>query len=177
MNTLETLFSRKSVRTYTCQQLTPEELETVLKAANAAPIARGIYEAVHLTVIQNPQLLAEIDANGAAFFGNPGLTPLYHAPTLILVSSKRPAPGMENVAYSNAAIVVHNMSLAAVELGLGQCCIWGATMALSKNEELVEALHLPEDFVPCCSLILGKTEEKYEQRQIPMERIGCDFIR
>lgn len=69
------------------------------------------------------------------------------------------------------------MSLAAVELGLGQCCIWGATMALSKNEELVEALHLPEGFVPCCSLILGKTEEKYEQRQISIERIGCDFIR
>lgn len=177
MNTLDTLFGRKSVRSYTGQQLTQEDLEVVLKAANAAPVARGIYEAVHLTVVQDPQLLAKIDANGAAFFGNPALTPLYHAPTMIVVSGKRPLPGMENVTYSNAAIVAHNMSLAAVELGLGQCCIWGATMALSKNEELLEALHLPEDFVPCCSLILGKREGFYEQREIPMERIGCNFIR
>lgn len=177
MNTLDTLFSRKSVRSYTGLQLTKEELEVILKAANAAPVARGIYEAVHLTVIQNPQLLAKIDANGAAFFGNPNLTPLYHAPTLILVSGKKPEPGMENVFYSSAAIVVHNMSLAAVELGLGQCCIWGATMALSQNEELVETLHLPENFVPCCGLILGKTEGEYALREIPSERIGCDMIR
>lgn len=177
MNTLETLYSRKSVRSYTGHQLTEEELATILKAANASPIARGVYEAVHLTVIQNPELLSKIDANGAAFFGDPSRIPLYHAPTLIVVSGKRPTPGMENVTYSNAAILVHNMSLAAVELGLGQCCIWGATMALSQNEELVEALNLPEDFVPCCSLIVGKAEGTYELRQIPAERIGCDFIR
>lgn len=177
MNTFDTLFSRKTVRNYTGEQLSGEALSAILKAANASPIARGIYDAVHLTVIQNPQLLSKIDANGAAFFGNPSLTPLYQAPTMIVVSGKKPAPGMENVTYSNAAIVVHNMALAAVELGLGQCCIWGATMALSHNEELVKELHLPEGFVPCSSLIVGKTEESYGLRDIPLERIGCDFIK
>lgn len=175
MNTFETLFCRKSVRSYTGQQVTEEELTMVLKAANAAPIGRGIYDGVHLTVIQNPDLLRQIDANGAAFFGNPSLTPLYHAPTLILVSCQKPAPGMENVTFSNGAIVVHNMALAAVELGLGQCCIWGAAMALSKNEDLVKKLHLPENFTVCCGLILGKTEENYTLRQVAEHRIGCNF--
>lgn len=177
MNTFETLFSRRSIRSYTGEQLTEDELAVILKAANAAPIGRGIYEAVHLTVIQDPNLIGQIDVNGAVFFGNPKLTPLYHAPTLILVSSQKPAPGMENVAYSNAAIVLHNMSLAAVELGLGQCCIWGATMALSGNEELMKKLQLPENYMPCCSVILGKTAEKYELREIPEDRIGCNIVK
>lgn len=48
-------------------------------------------------------------------FNKPDMHPLYNAPTLIVVSSKKPEPMMENVAYSNAAIMVHNMALAATE--------------------------------------------------------------
>ncbi len=176
MQTLDTLFSRRSVRSYTGEQPTQQELDTILLAANAAPVARGLYDAVHLTVVRDADLLRQIDAAGAALFGNPALHPLYQAPTLILVSGREPQPGAENITFSNAAIVVHNMSLAAVELGLGQCCIWGATMALSANTQLVEKLHLPENFVPCCGLIVGKTEQNYSLRQIPANRIGCDKI-
>lgn len=177
MTTLDTLFSRHSVRSYTGCQLTASELDTVLKAANASPVGRAIYDTLHLTVIQDAALLAEIDRNAAAFFGDASRTPLYRAPTLIVVSAKKPTVGQENVTFSNAAIVVHNMSLAAVALGLGQCCIWGATAALSKNEELVKKLHIPADFAPCCALILGKTNEEYALRDIPTERIGYNIIR
>ncbi len=38
MNTMETICSRKSIRTYTGEQITEEQLNTILKAANAAPI-------------------------------------------------------------------------------------------------------------------------------------------
>lgn len=176
MNTLDTLFSRRSVRSYTGEMPTQEELDTVLKAADAAPVARGIYEDVHLTVIRDRDLLTQIDAAGAAFFGNPGIHPLYHAPVLILVSSRKTVVEKWNIAFSNAAILVHNMCLAATELGLGQCCIWGATAAMSANETLMKKLGLPEDFMPCCALILGKTEESYTLRQIPVGRIDRNFI-
>lgn len=53
MNTMETICSRKSVRTYTGEQITEEQLNTILKAANAAPVGMGQYEGVHLTVITN----------------------------------------------------------------------------------------------------------------------------
>lgn len=172
MNTLEALYARKSVRNYTGELPTQEELDVILKAVNAAPIGRAKYDEMHVTVITNPELLQKIDAAGAEFFGNPDIHPLYKAPMLLLISAKVPQAGHENVTYSNAAIVAQNAALAATELGLGCCHIWGATMALHTNPELTAQLQLPEDFIPCCAVTLGKTKEVYSEREIPMNRIG-----
>lgn len=177
MNTMEAICARKSIRTYTGEQITPEELNTILKAANAAPVGMGQYESVHLTVITSKELLDKIDAAGAAMFGKPDIHPLYHAPMLILVSAKMPTvESMKNVTYSNAAIIVQNMALAAAELGVGACHIWGATMATVNAPEVLNALQLPEGFVPCCAITLGKTDGAYEPREIPMDRIAKNTI-
>lgn len=176
MNTLETLFARKSVRSYTGEMPSAEELGLVLKAANASPVGLKQYETLHLTVIKNPQLLAEIEAETAKLFGKPEMHPLYGAPVLVVVSGKIPAPGMENSAFSNAAIVAHNMAIAATELGLGVCHIWGTTAAMAKNPELTAKLGLPEGFAPNCSVCLGKTEEVYTEREIPTDRISQTVI-
>lgn len=178
MNTLETIYSRKSVRTYTDEQLSQAELDTVLKAANAAPIGRGQYDTMHLTVIQNATLLAEINRACADLFGDPALKPLYGAQTMILVSTKVPQDmPSANVAFSNAAIVVHNMTLAACEMGLGACHIWGAVRAINLSPEILAKIALPEGFSPCCAAIVGHTTETYVEREIPMDRIKCDFIK
>ena len=171
MNTMETLTSRKSIRSFTGEQISSDELALLLKAANAAPVGMGQYDGVHLTIIQNAELLQKIDVAGAAMFGKPDMHPLYGAPTLILISTKAPAPGGENVAFSNAAIISHNIVLEAVELGIGACHIWGATMALANESSLVSELGLPEGFVPSCAVALGKTDEKYTIREIPIDRI------
>lgn len=172
MNTLEAIFSRKSVRKFT-GDVTAEQMDTLLKAAYAAPIGRAQYDSVHLTVIRDGELLSKIDRAGAELFGNPALTPLYCAPVFVLVSAQAP---VDNVGFSNCATVVENMALAAVELGLGACHIWGATIALGRKPELVAQLKLPEGFVPCCGLILGQTEESYAQREIPAGRIRTSFL-
>lgn len=177
MNTLEALYSRHSVRTYTGQQLTEEELAEILKAANAAPVGMGKYETLHLTVIQNPDLLKEIDAAAAAFFQQPQLHPLYGAPTLVLVSAKIPPEGMGNIPYSNTATVVQNMALAATELDVGVCHIWGAVFALAGSQDLLKKLSLPEGFAPCCAAALGKTAETYTQRDIHAERIAVTVLK
>ena len=176
MTMMETICSRKSVRSYTGENITAEELEVILKAANASPVGMGQFDSLHLTVITSKEMLAKIEASAAAMFGKPDMHPLYGAPTLILVSSKKPAPMMENVAYSNAAIMVHNMSLAATELGVGSCYIWGATAALSRNAEILAKLDLPEDFIPCCAIALGKTDCTYEVRDIPENKIAKTII-
>lgn len=49
MNTLETICARKSIRSYTGEQITEEQLNHILKAADAAPIGMGQYENMHLT--------------------------------------------------------------------------------------------------------------------------------
>ena len=116
------------------------------------------------------------DAAGAALFGQPDTHPLYGVPTLVLVSSKKPDPLRENVAFSNAAILAHNMALAATDLGVGSCYIWGAIAALSGSAELLKELNLPEGFIPCCAIGLGKTDCKYEIRDIPENRIAKSII-
>lgn len=176
MNMMETICARKSVRSYTGEPVTEEQLGIILMAANAAPVGMGQYDGVHLTVITKKELLAKIDAAAAAMFGKPNAHPIYNTPMLIVVSAKKPAPMMMNVAYSNAAIIVHNMALAATELGVGVCHIWGATTAMTMNPELVKELNLPEDFMVCCAITLGQTDHQYEQREVPMDRIACNTI-
>lgn len=176
MTMMETICNRKSIRSYTGESITNDELNTILKAANASPVGMGQFDSLHLTIITNSKILNKIESTAASMFGKPDMHPLYNAPMLIVVSSKAPAPMMENVAFSNAAIMVHNMALAATELGVGSCYIWGAIAALSKNTELLAELELPEGFIPCCAICLGKTEEEYEFREIPANKISQNII-
>lgn len=175
MNTLEAIYSRKSIRSFT-DAVSEEELNTILKAANASPVGRALYETVHLTIITNKELLSKINNSAIEFFNNSAANPLYDAPVYILVSAKLASPS-DNVGFSNCAIIAENMALAAVELGLGACHIWGATIALSQNDELVQELNLPDGFTPCCGIVLGKTKESYSEREIPSDRIAVDFIK
>ncbi len=154
---------RKSVRSYTGEGITEEQLQKILTSAYESPIGMGKYDSIHLTFITNKELLDAIDANAAKFFGNPSLHPLYGAPMLIVVSSN--AQG--NVASANVAMILQNMSLTAVEEGLGHCDIYGATRALVQDKNLLARLNLPEGFTPTGSLLLGKTDEKYTDREIP----------
>ena len=172
METLQTIFSRKSVKSYTGEPVPQDKRDTVIKAALSSPVGMGKFENVHLTVIENKELLTAIDRNAAEFFGDPARTPLYNAPILVVVST----PNQGNVDSANAAMVVHNMCLAAIELGMGSCAIYGATKALSANAELVAKLNLPEGFVPTGSAIFGSTEATFELRDIPMDKMVINYI-
>lgn len=172
MNVLDAIISRKSVRTYTGEPASKEEMDKIMKAAYASPVGAGKYDTIHLTTITNKELLDELDKNAAAFFGNPSIHPLYGAPTLIVVSSSEEG----NVGSANVGMIVHNMALEAVELGLGHCDIYGAIAALNQKPELVAKLNLPEGFVPLGAIIVGKTEETYTKREVDETRISSNTI-
>ena len=53
MELLNTLISRHSVRTYNGEPLLSSDLEKILKSAKAAPVGLGLYDQMHLTVM-NP---------------------------------------------------------------------------------------------------------------------------
>ena len=117
MKLFETLFCRKSVRSYTGKMPSDKQLKIIMKAASAAPVAKGRYRDLHLTVIKDQAIIHAIDDN----FGKEtrqNLQPLYGAPLLILVSVKPKQSRIANNEYSSAAMIVHNMSLAATALGL-----------------------------------------------------------
>lgn len=162
MELKEALNARKSIRSYDGEQITKEQLDHILTAAYEAPVGMGKYDSIHLTIITNKELLDEIDKNAAEFFGNPSAHPLYGAPMLIVVSSKDEG----NVASANVGIIIQNMALAAVDEGVGQCDIYGATVALAQNSELLAKLNLPEGFTPLGSIILGRSSEQYWKRDV-----------
>ncbi len=152
---------RKSIRSYTGEGITEEQLQHILTAAYETPIGMSRYDSIHLTVITNPSLLQAIDANASG--GDPSRHPLYGAPVLILVSSNQEG----NVASANVAMVVHTMALTAVEENIGHCDIYGAVRALVQNPELVRQLQLPEGFIPTGALALGQSDDPYQAREIP----------
>ena len=177
MDVLEAIRSRRSIRSYTNDVIAEENLERLLEAAQASPIARGLYEDVHITVVTKPDVLEKINRAAAQMMGDPSMVPLYGAPMLIVVSEKKPSPEMQNPMWSSGACIVENMALEAVELGVGAVLIWGAIRAVNASEELVKELQLPDGFVPSCALAVGQTEEEYTPRDIPKDRIKTTFLK
>ena len=175
MNTLDALFSRKSIRTYNGENISEEQLRLILKAANSSPVGRALFDTLHITVITNKEYLNKWEDYCEEMTSH---RPFYGAPAVILVSSLIPSDDLKNVNvnFSNAAILVQNMAIAATELGIGSCHIWGAVRLLNDNKDLLKELCLPECMIPCCAIILGQTDEKYELRDIPENKISTNFI-
>ena len=176
MNTFDNLFSRRSIRAYNGESITEAELNQILKAAYAAPVGRALFDTLHLTVITNRNYIDKWEDYCESQTEH---RPFYGAPAVILVSSLIPSTDLKsvNVNFSNAAILVQNMAIAATELSIGSCHIWGAVRFLNDNEELLKELNLPEGMIPCCAIILGHTDEKYTPRDIPENKIKTDFMK
>ena len=167
MDFFQTLYSRKTVRSYTGESITEAELSEILKAAYAAPIGRRRYDTLHLTVITDTDFLAEWEKRVGLESGNEDAHPFYGAPTLILISSLVEEEPYSNVNYSNAAIIAQNRALAACEMGVGVCHIWGAVRTLNHCPDLLAKLPIPGGMVPVCSVVVGQTDETYDLREIP----------
>ena len=105
METLNTLICRHSVRTYTGDAVSASDLEKLLKAANAAPVGMGLYDQVHLTVVNNQDFIANADTATATIMQTEGTHPTYNVPTLIFVSAKKQNPMLEGVMITSAAIL------------------------------------------------------------------------
>lgn len=172
MELTKVLDIRRSVRSFTGEPVGEEVLKKLLHAANAAPVGLGKYDSVHLTVVKDRNILDRLEKATAAAFHAPERSFLYGAPELIIVSTA----AKDNVGYSNAAIIAHNMALAAVDAGVGVCHIWGCIMALANNPELIGQIGIPDGFYPACAVAIGRTETAYTQREIPDDRISLNVV-
>lgn len=55
------------------------------------------------------------------------------------------------------------MALTATKLNVGAYYIWGAIMALTKDEDLLKTINLPKGFFRFYALAFGKTDENIKQ--------------
>ena len=78
--------TRNSCREYSDQQITAVQLKALLQAGCAAPVARGKFEQLQITVVQNKELLDMIDAAAKQSYGDDSFSCTRGAPTVIVVS-------------------------------------------------------------------------------------------
>lgn len=174
MSFLDLLSKRRSTREYNDIPVTPEQIEVLLKAANAAPIGRGLYETVHLSVIQNKALLRKVSAIAGEAFGDPSMDPFYGASTVILASCIEKSS--TTIGLADSACMVENMHLAATELGLGSVYLYGFIHTIAKDTNLVRDLGVPAGFVPVAALAVGNTDLPQETRELATDKIKTEYI-
>jgi nitroreductase len=142
--------SRKSVRHYTGEPVDKTRIETLLKAAMAAPSARNEQPWAFL-VITREETLASLAR---------GLT---HAKMLpeagcgIVVCAEihgTPPPGRKDLWPQDCAAATQNILLAAEAMKLG--AVWTAVYPYPDRESHVrKILDLPENCIPFCVIPVG----------------------
>ena len=174
MKALDAIFSRTSTRAYKPQQISDEALDTIIKAGCAAPVASAKYDSLHLTVVQDENVLVQImEAASDAVFKILGVRKNldFGAKTLVIVSAGTGnAPGIE---YANAGCVLENMVIAATAMRIDNV-IWGApAAAVNTNPELKKQLGIPDELTPllCASFGYGIKENAPKQHTIAVTKL------
>ena len=161
MELFDVINKRFSNRKFLEKQISNEDLDRILKAGMQAPVGRGRYEDMYITVIQDKILLDEINklADRSVF---------YNAPTLVIISAKDDGHGLDR---ENSACVAMNMLLAATDLGLASIYL-NLVIGLIKNSDILNKLNLPLGFVPIVGVGLGYADGSH----ITEHKIDVNYI-
>lgn len=145
------MLTRRSIRQFKEEQITDEELSSVIEAGKYAPTA-GNQQSEIFVVIQNKDAMKKIDTMNAAIIGK-DIHPFYGAPTVILVlADKSKAAPVED-----ASLALGNMFNAAASLGLGTCWIHRIRQMFETGEgkELLREWGVEGDYVGVGACAIG----------------------
>ena len=152
---LQTIMTRTSVRAYTDQEIEDEKLETILRAAMAAPSA-GNKQPWRFVVVKDKAILSAISENLHT------ITMAVNAPLAIVVCGDMKATfGGDGLDYwvEDTSAATENLLLAAHGLGLG--AVWcGIYPMMERVKFLKELLKLPDDIVPLNVVPIGYPAEQ-----------------
>ncbi len=169
--TINTILKRRSIRNYKQQQISKEDLNTLLEAGQYAPSAVN-EQPWHFTIVQNKQMQGKLnqackdimtkskDPQIAKSGTDPNFCIYYNAPTLIIISgdTKAIAPQID------CTLAMENMFLAGESLNIGSCWINAIyNFLLSEGgKQLKKELQIPEGFNVCAVAGFG-----YKAGEIP----------
>ncbi|MBO4659998.1 MAG: nitroreductase [Prevotella sp.] len=148
---LQAIRERRSIRRFKPEQITDEELETVLKAGTWAPTGMGT-QAPFIVAVQDEELRHRLEAINAEIMGVTS-NPYYDAPTMVLVFAPKDNYNHER----DGSLVLGNMMLAAHSIGLASCWINRVDKMFERDDcqRLLKEWGLPEGLVGIGSLALG----------------------
>lgn len=165
---LDNIFSRKSVRSYTDQPVSQEQVETILKAAMAAP--SGMNAQPWRFVVVREQGTKDKLASGFNKM-------IAKAPVVIVVCGKttNKIGGTNNNWTADCAAATENLLLAVEAIGLG--AVWTACYPYDERmSPAIEALGLPDNVKPYCIVPVGypagndKPKDKWKPENIHYEK-------
>ena len=153
--TIEDLKTRRSIRKFKDEQISDEDLKTILETGTYAPTGRGA-QSPKIVVIQNPETIKEFSAWNRSYFPvdvPEDMDPLYGAKTLLIVLANSEFPTYVEDGASVLAVLVN----AAHAVGVGSCWIHRAReeFASEKGKALLKGWGIPETYEGIGHVVLG----------------------
>lgn len=160
------LFARRSIRRFTEQGISSEQIEMLLKAAMAAPSA-GNRKPWHFVAVTDAQ-------TRAAMAETHPYAKMVREATLCVVpcgDPRRSYPGTTDYWIQDVSAATENILLAAVGLGLG--AVWCGVYPIQERvAEARKILGIPESVIPFAYIAIGYAAETKEPRtQYDPERV------
>ena len=160
---MDVIFSRKSVRHYTDQEVEADKLLTLVKAGMAAPTAMN-RQPWSFIIVTNMAQVASIN-------DRPGLMMLKKAKAVILVLGKKD----EKFWQQDCSAATENILLAAEALGLG--AVWCAGYPMTdRTESYKELFNYSDDYEVLSLISIGystgedQPKDKYKEEKIHWNR-------
>ena len=153
METMEAILSRRSIRSYTDQPITDEQVHQILTAGMSGPSAVNARD-WHFIVVRGEALegLAQAAGRAGAIIRRSQMT------VLICCDESRAFPPAKQYAVIDGAIAGQNMILAAQSMGIGS--VWlGVWPQDGKVEAQKNYFKLPETAVPHSLIAFGYPAE------------------
>lgn len=155
----DNIITRRSVRNFKEEQLTKEQLESIITAGLYAPSARNSQN-WQFTVVQGVEKLELLRSAIAKVIGKDDYPRFYNAPTLIIISTPRDY----ELGVFDSSVVLENIFLEAHDLGIGS--VWINQLVGNSDHtevrKVLTQLKVPENHIAWGSAALGfaATQEK-----------------
>ena len=148
MDTLDSIHSRRSVRQYEPAEITDAEVETLLRAAMAAPSA-GNQQPWRFVVVRDPAVREELAS------ATPYSSPIGRAPLGIVVLAELAVEKHPGYWVQDCAAAVENLLLAARATGLGGVWI-GVHPVEERERNVARIVKAPDGFRAFCMIAIGR---------------------
>lgn len=159
---IDWILKRRSIRKFTTQPVTDEQIEQILRAAMAAPTARNLQDWEFIVVKDPAVRRAVADAHP---YGKMAV----EAPVVIVVVGDPEQKYMEQ----DCAAATQNLLLAVSSLGLG--AVWLGMKDPDRIAGSRQALGIPGNRVPVVTIPIGYPgEEKPPRTQYDPDKIYID---
>ncbi|MBQ9728536.1 MAG: nitroreductase [Clostridia bacterium] len=150
--TLQTIFSRVSVKKYKDTPVSKADLDTIIQAGTTAPSGLNKQSPIILAVTNKAvrDELSRLNAGKDPFFR---ADPFYGAPAVLVVLADKNVPTY----LYDGTLVMENMLLAAHSLGLGACWIHRAkeTFESEEGKAILKKLGIEGDYEGIGNCIVG----------------------